>query len=388
MLEKIKLGTKTFFILGTAHISQKSVDDVKNTIEQIQPDIVCVELCHTRYKNLLEKERWRELDIVQVVKQKKSGFLFASLLLSSFQRKMGQQLNIQVGAEMIAAVNLSKEQNIPLELVDREVNITIQRAWRSLNFWQKMKLSSHLFLGLFFSPKIQTEEVEKMKSKDLLNGLIEELAKEFPKIKQVLIDERDEYLAGKILKSQGKNIFAVVGIGHQAGILQKIKHYHQNSLPDFTQLEKIPPQKTWLSKSIQWSIPAIILGIFGYSILNFDSSISLKLLWYWFLVNSIPSFLGASLAGGSWRTRIVAFFAAPFTSVNPALSAGWVAGLVEALINKPKIKDFESLSEDILSWKKMRANLITKILLVVILTNLGSALGTFVGIPLLTSLLQ
>ena len=387
MLEKIKLGARTFFILGTAHISQKSVEEVKKSIIQIKPDAVCVELCHTRYKNLSEANRWKELDIVRVIKEKKSGFFFASLLLSSFQKKMGNDLNIQVGAEMIAATKISKENNIPLKLVDREINITIQRTWRSLNFWQKMKLISQLFLGLFFSPKVEEKEVEKMKEKDILSGLIEELAIVFPKIKQILIDERDEYLAGKMLQTKGERVFVVVGIGHQVGIVKKIKQYYQTGLPDFAKLETIPPQKNLLIKSIQWFIPIIIFGIFAYGFFNFDSNISLKLLWNWFLVNSIPSFLGASLAGASWRVRMVAFFVAPFTSVNPTLSAGWVAGLAEAIINKPKVKDFESLSNDMLSWKKMRKNLVAKILLVVILTNLGSALGTFIGIPLLTSLL-
>jgi pheromone shutdown-related protein TraB len=388
MLEKIKVGDRSFFILGTAHISQKSVDEVAENIEKIKPDTVCVELCQTRYKNINEANRWRELDIVQVIKEKKSGFLFASLLLSSFQRKMGKELNIQVGAEMIQAIKISEEKKIDLCLADREVNITIQRVWRSLNFWQKLKLSSQLFLGLFFSPKIKAEQVEEMKKKDLLSGLIEELAREFPKIKQVLIDERDEYLAGKIFKAQGKKVFAVVGIGHQAGILKKIAAYSQTNLPDFEKLEQIPHKRAIVAKTIQWAIPTIILGIFVYGFLQFDSKVSLKLLWNWFLVNSIPAFLGASIAGASWWTRWTAFFAAPFTSVNPALSAGWVAGLVEAIINKPKVKDFESISDDMLSWKKIRMNLITRILLVVILTNLGSALGTFAGIPLLAYLLK
>ena len=388
MLEKIKIAEQNYYILGTAHISQSSVDEVGQAIEELKPDAICVELCQTRYNNLSAESKWKELDIIKVIKEKKSGFLFSSLLLSAFQKKMGKQLDIQVGAEMIYAAKISKEKNIPLYLVDREVNITIQRTWRSLSFWAKIKLTSQLFLGLFFTPQIKAEDVEKMKEKDLLTGMIEELAQSFPKLKQVLIDERDEYLAGKIFDTKGKTILAVVGIGHQAGILKKITKYGKIGLPNFAKLEKIPIQKAYLMTTIKWSIPAIILGIFVYAFFNFDTTISLKLLWNWVLVNSIPAFFGASLAGASWITRFVALVVAPFTSVNPTLSAGWLTGLSEAIINKPKVKDFESISDDMLSWAKMRKNLVIRILLVVMLTNLGSALGTLVGIPLLAIILE
>ena len=301
---------------------------------------------------------------------------------------MGKELNIEVGAEMMSAIHISEEKNIPLSLVDREVNITIKRVWRSLGFWQKLKLTSQLFASLFFTPQVQAEEVEKMKKKDVLSALMDEIATSFPQIKKTLIDERDEYLAGKIFQTSGKKILAVVGIGHQEGILAKIKSYSKQNLPNFSKLEKIPSvRKITFTTILKWLIPATILSMFIYSFFYFDKDLSLKLLWNWFLVNSIPAFLGASLANASWWTRLCAFFAAPFTSLNPLLSAGLVAGLLETWINKPKVKDFDSLAEDMLSFKKMKKNLISRILLVVILTNLGSALGTFVGIPLLGFLL-
>ena len=383
MLETIKLKDKTYYLLGTAHISQQSVDDVAQAVAEIKPDAVCVELCATRYKNLNETEKWKDLDLIKVIKEGKSGFLLASLLLSAFQKKMGKQLNIQAGAEMIKAIELSKQKNIPFFLIDREVNITIKRAWRSLSFWEKIKILSQLAGSLLFVPKIDKQKIEELKQKDVLSGMIEELASSLPRIKKILIDERDLYLASKINKITEKKILIVIGIGHQAGIKSLLgKEINTASL------EIIPPARVWVSRFIKYSIVILILGIFGYGALNLDSSVSLKLLWTWAIANSIPAFIGASIAGAHWWTRICAFVVAPFTSINPAVSAGWLAGLVEAIFNKPRVRDFEELSEDLLSWKGLRKNLVSRVLLVVVLTNIGSTIGTFVGIPLLASILN
>lgn len=383
MLETIKIKDKIYYLLGTAHISHQSVIEVEQAIEKYKPDSVCVELCNTRYQNLSNNSSWKELDIFKVVKEKKSGFLLANLLLSSFQKKMGEQLNIKAGSEMIKTIEICQKKNIPFNLIDREINITIKRVWNSISLWEKVKLLSQLVTSLFFIPKIDKEKVEELKEKDTLSSLIEELAKDFPRIKKVLIDERDIYLASKATKSQGKKILVVIGIGHQAGIKKNL-----GASPDLQELEKIPPKKILLARIITWGIPTIIFGLFGYGILTLDKSVSLKLLWNWFLVNSIPAFIGAWIAKAHWWTRVCAFVVAPFTSVNPAISAGWVAGLVETYFNKPKVKDFENLSNDITSWKGLRKNLVSRILLVVVLTNLGSAIGTFVGIPLLAAILN
>ena len=386
MLKTVAIKSKKYHLLGTAHISQQSVDEVEKYITEIKPDAVCIEICETRYKNLSDGNRWREMDIIKVIKEKKSGLLLASLLLSAFQRKMGKQLGIKPGAEMMKAVEICQTKKIPFFLIDREVNITIQRTWNSLSLWEKIKLMGQLVGSIVFTPKIDEKEIEKMKEKDLLSGMIEELSQHFPRVKQILIDERDQYLATKMVRVAGKNILAVIGIGHQSGMEQSLLKGVENI--NLQELEKIPPKKKWLARIFQWGIPLLILSIFGYGFFKLDSSTSLQLVWSWVLVNSIPAFLGAWIAGGHWWTRICALFVAPFTSINPVLAAGWVAGFTEALIQKPKVRDFENLSEEILSWKGLRGNSVSRILLVIALTNLGSTIGTFVGIPLLASFLN
>ena len=222
MLKTVAIKSKKYHLLGTAHISQQSVDEVEKYITDLKPDAVCIEICETRYKNLSDGNRWREMDIIKVIKEKKSGLLLASLLLSAFQRKMGKQLGIKPGAEMMKAVEICQTKKIPFFLIDREVNITIQRTWNSLSLWEKIKLMGQLVGSIVFTPKINEKEIEKMKEKDLLSGMIEELSQHFPRVKQVLIDERDQYLATKMARVAGKNILAVIGIGHQSGMEQSL----------------------------------------------------------------------------------------------------------------------------------------------------------------------
>ena len=294
MLKTVAIKSKKYHLLGTAHISQQSVDEVEKYITEIKPDAVCIEICETRYKNLSDGNRWREMDIIKVIKEKKSGLLLASLLLSAFQRKMGKQLGIKPGAEMMKAVEICQTKKIPFFLIDREVNITIQRTWNSLSLWEKIKLMGQLVGSIVFTPKIDEKEIEKMKEKDLLSGMIEELSQHFPRVKQILIDERDQYLATKMVRVAGKNILAVIGIGHQSGMEQSLLKGVENI--NLQELEKIPPKKKWLARIFQWGIPLLILSIFGYGFFKLDSSTSLQLVWSWVLVNSIPAFLGAWIA--------------------------------------------------------------------------------------------
>lgn len=382
MKQEVTIAGKRIILIGTAHISQNSIDEVEEVIRDIKPDTVCVELCQSRYESIRNKDQWKNMDIVKVIKEGKAPLLMGNLILSAFQKKMGDQLGVKPGAEMVAAIKVTDEINARTVLADREVSITLKRVWGNLSFWEKIKLMGQIFGSLFDSPEISEEEVEKLKEGDMLTEAIETMAKEMPGIKTVLIDERDRYLSTKIASAEGETIVAVVGAGHMPGI---IKYLEEPA--DLNELERLPV-KGKVGTILKWSIPTIIIGIIAYGFFQIDTSVSMEMIKRWVLINGVLSATGALIAGGHILTVMTAFVAAPITSLNPTIAAGWVSGLTEAWIRKPKVEDFENLAQDITTVKGFRRNEITKILLVVILSNVGSGIGTLIGFPLVASLLQ
>ncbi len=381
MKEEIIIDNKRIIIVGTAHISRESIDEVEQVITEVQPDAVCVELCANRYESIRNADRWKNMDIVKVIKQGKAPMLMANLVLSAFQKKMGDKLGVKPGAEMIAAITKAEETGAEIVLADRDLTITLKRAWGNLSFWEKTKLMVQIFMGIFESPEISEDEVEALKQGDMLTEAIETMSKELPGIKSVLIDERDLYQASKIYSTAGETIVAVVGAGHVPGIKK-----HIGKTVNLSELEILPkPGK--IGKYLKWIIPILIFCLVGYGFWGMDTNVSLEMIKRWVIANGVLSALGAAIAGGHILTIIAAFVAAPITSLNPTIAAGWVSGLTEAWIRKPKVEDFENLANDITSIKGFRSNEITKILLVVVFSNLGSFIGTIVGIPLITKLL-
>lgn len=381
MKEEIVQDGKRIILVGTAHISKESVQEVQQVIKEENPDTVCVELCAHRYESIRNATNWKNMDIVKVVKEGKAAMLMANLILSAFQKKMGDKLGVKPGAEMAAAITAAEEIDANLVLADRDVTVTLKRAWGGLSFWQKMKLMFQVLFGIFDSPDISEKEVEELKQKDMLNEAIESMAKELPGIKSVLIDERDQYQATKIARATGETVVAIVGAAHIPGIKKELKNQ-----ADLFELEKIPKPKM-TGKIIKWSIPAVIIGIIAYGFFGMNTDVSLEMIKRWVLANGLLSAFGAALAGGHILTILAAFVAAPITSLNPTIAAGWVSGLTEAWVRKPRVEDFENLPNDITSIKGFRSNEITKILLVVVLSNLGSAIGTFIFIPLVAKYL-
>ncbi len=381
MKEEIIIKGKRIILVGTAHISKDSIDEVEQVIREENPDTVCVELCASRFDSIRNAGRWSDMDIVKVVKEGKAPMLMANLVLSAFQKKMGDKLGVKPGAEMVAAIDVTEEIGASTLLADRDVTVTLKRAWRGLSFWEKCKLMFQIFASVFESPDISEEDVEELKQGDMLTEAIEMMAKQLPGIKTVLIDERDQYQAAKISEAEGETNVAVVGAGHVPGILK-----HLDKKIDLSELETIP-RAGYTGKILKWAIPFAILSIIAYGFFQMDTNVSLEMVKRWVLANGILSAFGALLAGGHIVTVIVAFIAAPITSLNPTIAAGWVSGLTEAWIRKPRVEDFENLAQDITSVKGFRRNEITRILLVVVLSNLGSGIGTFVAIPLVTKLL-
>ncbi len=380
-VHEISLDEKQILLIGTAHISQSSVDEVNSVIDQEKPDTVCIELCSSRHQAMLDKDQWKNMDIYKVVREGKSFLLFANLIMTAFQKRLGSQLGVKPGAEMLEAANAAERVGAELILADRDVKITLQRTWRGMTFWGRMKVLSQLLASLFVHEEISKEDIEKLKESDALSEAMQMLAEQSPEMKRILIDERDQFMAEKIKLAQGKRIVAVVGAGHVKGLTAELEREH-----NLAELETVPPPGkigTWL----KWGIPTLIVGLVAYGFFTVETDVSIEMIQRWFLINGTLSALGTAIAFGHPITIATAFVAAPFTSLNPAVAAGWVAGLVEAFLRKPQVRDFESLADDITHLRGFWRNNITRILLVVMFANLGSAIGTFVGGFAIASLL-
>ena len=380
-VHEILLDEKQILLIGTAHISQSSVDEVNDVIEQEKPDTVCIELCASRHQAMMDKDQWKNMDIFKVVREGKSFLLFANLIMTAFQKRLGSQLGVKPGAEMLAAAQASERVNAELVLADRDVKVTLQRTWRGMPFWARMKVLSQLLASLFIREEISKEEIEKLKESDALSEAMEMLADQSPEMKRILIDERDQFMAEKIRQAPGKRIVAVVGAGHVKGLTEELEREH-----NLVELETVPPPGK-LGIWLKWGIPALIVSLIGYGFFAIDTDVSIEMIQRWFLINGTLSAIGTALAFGHPITIATAFVAAPFTSLNPAVAAGWVAGLVEAFLRKPQVRDFENLADDITHLRGFWQNNITRILLVVMFANLGSAIGTFAGGFAIASLL-
>lgn len=372
---------KEITLIGTAHISQESADLVSQVIEETKPDTVCVELCQSRYDSLTQKKKWENTDLLKVIKEKKAFLLLSNLLLASFQRKIGQKLGIRPGEEILQAIRSAEAAGAMVHLADRDIRITLSRTWRLMGFWKKTKLLTEILSSVWEVEEITQEQIEQMKKKDVLDALLSEIGEVLPEVRKILIDERDQYLSHKIRHAPGNRIVAVVGAGHVPGILSS-----WNQEVDLASLEQLPP-KGKLGKILGWGIPAFIVSLILFGFFYSGMMATAQMVKWWTLTTAVLAALGAAAAFAHPLTILSAAAAAPFTTLHPLIAAGWVSGLVEAAIAKPKVKDFERLLDDIASVKGFWRNKITRILLVVVFTNIGASLGTFVAIPLMVKVL-
>ncbi len=371
-ITRIHLDGKEYILIGTAHVSKHSAEQVKEVIEAEKPDAVCVELDKQRYKSITDGSKWKEMDIIQVIKEKKASLLLMNLAISSFQNRMANQFGIKAGQEMIQGIESAKETGATLVLADRNIQITFARIWGGIGLKGKALLLSQVIAGIFSKESITEEELEKMKSQDTLQAILNEFTETFPRLKKPLIDERDQYLAQKIKEAPGEKIVAVLGAAHVPGIKEEIKKEQ-----DLAKLTSVPPKSKW-PKIIGWSIPVMILAIIAYTFIA-NPQAGLSQTFSWILWHGGLSALGAAIALGHPLTVLTAFLAAPITSLNPVLAAGWFAGLAQAYVRRPSVNDFETLSEDVFSVKGFWKNKVSRILLIVVLSNLGSTLGTVIG---------
>ncbi|AOT70702.1 TraB/GumN family protein [Geosporobacter ferrireducens] len=371
-ITRIYLEDKELILIGTAHVSKQSAEQVKEVIESERPDSVCIELDEQRYQSIMAGDRWKEMDIFKVIKQRKATFLLMNLVISSFQKRVAKQFGIKPGQEMIQGIESAREVGANLVLVDRNIQITFSRIWHGIGLWGKAKLLMQIFLSIFNDENISEEELEKLKSQDMLDAMLEDFTVSFPKLKVPLIDERDQYLAQKIKEAPGNKIVAVLGAAHVPGIKEEIRKDH-----DLAALSQLP-DKSKVPKMIAWTIPLLILAVIGYTFYA-NRSAGVDQTMSWVLWNGLFSAMGALIAFGHPFTILTAFVVAPLSSLNPLVAAGWFAGIVEAYIRRPSVEDFENLTEDVFTIKGFWRNKVTRILLIVTLTNLGSTLGTVIG---------
>ena len=369
-------------LLGTAHVATASVEAVKQNIEEWKPDIVAVELCKGRHDALTQEKRLDREGLLKVIKEGKAPMVLLQSLLAAEQRKLGLDEGQQPGAELLAAVEVANEAELRVELVDRDIQTTLRRAWNKMSFKEKFGLMWALLAEEDSNEELELEQM--LADKDLLTSLMEELREVSPGAGSVLIDERDEFIARKIsgIRSQGK-VLAVLGAGHLDGVSKLLEQEVEPSDERIADLSVVPKGGRLL-KSVSYAIPLVLLGLLGWFVYTGDLASIKENGIYWFAGNFIGAALFCMLAGGHPVAILVAALASPITSLNPALAAGWFAGYAQMKVKEPTGEDLtEFLKLD--SAKLFWTNRAGRILLVTALTNLGSMAGAWISMGLIAA---
>ncbi len=379
-------GDTKYFVVGTAHVSQRSVDEVRQVIAEVKPDVVCVELCKPRFDALTKDSAFRELDVFKVVREGKTLYLLAHLALSSYQRRIGASLGVKPGAELLAAVKAADEHGIPVELIDRDINITLKRTWANLGLWKRSMLLSSLLVGWEGDDKgepVSEETVENLKEPKALSEMLSELGKAVPEVKGPLVDERDRYLASKMTDAGAgkRKVVAVVGAAHVPGMTGSV-----GTPIDRAALEQIPPPSL-LWQIIKWGIPALFVLALIWGWQRSDTTSLAEMMLAWILPTSIGAGALTLLAGGSILSVLSALVVAPIAAIHPLLGTGMVVGVVEAWRRRPSVADCERLPDDVQTLRGFWRNPVTRILLIAVASGIGTAVGFWVGVGWVASLL-
>lgn len=368
-METIILGEKTITFVPTAHVSAESVNEVKSVIESLQPDTVCVELDRQRAKAMENPEAYKDTDIIKIIKEKRTSLFFVNLLLSSYQKRIAKNLNVKVGSEMQQAITSAKAIDAKIEYIDRNVQITFKRMLASLSGLQKLKLL-YAFL-LSDDESLSEEDIEKMKEQDVLQSALNQMSNSFPAITNALLDERNAVMAHHIKQLKGQNIVVVIGAAHLQGIIDEL-----NQTQDIQALNEIPKKKP-LAKILPWVVPgALVIMLVALTIWNQSG---LGQFGWWMILSTGLATLGAILSLAHPVTILVTFLTTWIGALSPFLAVGWFAGLSEAYFKKPKVRDFESLFDDLTSFRKIRKNRLLHILIVMLMTNVMSTIGTLIA---------
>lgn len=366
---------REIYLVGTAHVSQRSVEDVGRVVDELRPDTVCVELDATRHQALVDPKRWRHLDIFDVIRQRRVPFVLTSLALSSYQRRLGGKLGVRPGAEMLAAIEHAERVGARLVLADRDIQATLKRTWAALSAWDCLQLVGALVGASFAKGEITKEQVEALKDRDNISELVREFAEVMPRLQRPLIDERDRFLMSSIREAPGQRVVGVVGAGHVGGM---VRYLHAEV--DREALSEIPPRSR-LSRIAPWVLPAIVLAVFyvGASLRPRDMPAQLAV---WAALNAGLVAVFTLIARAQPVTVLATALAAPLTALVPRLDAGMLAAWVEARLRRPSVADREGLSQ-VASLADWRQNRFTRALLVGFSATVGSRLGAWVGAAVL-----
>jgi len=370
-----------YVLLGTAHVSRASVNAVTELAGSGDFDAIAVELCPARHQALTRQQQWKDMDLYRIIREKKAGLVMANLALGAYQRRIAEQFGIEPGAELKAAADAAVSHEVPLQLVDRDLATTLKRSYHAVPWYKRILLSTGLVMSTVSSEEIDEEQIEKLKEGDILESTFTEFAQQSPELYEALIAERDRFMAARLRQENrdnaGKRVLVVIGAGHLEGLSKYLANDRQDPRAEVESLSRLPPPNRWL-KFIPWLIAALIFTGFW---IGFSRSPELgwQLVTLWVLINGGLAALGALVARGHPLTILSAMIAAPLTSLNPAIAAGMVTGVVESWLRKPRVSDLERLRDDATTLKGWFRNPATRILLVFFFSNLGSAIGTWVA---------
>jgi pheromone shutdown-related protein TraB len=383
-IRRLTLDDREIILVGTAHVSQASVEMVRSVIADELPDTVCIELDHQRHKALRNPHHWETLNLIDVIRQGQAPFLCANLALAAYQKRMGLHTGVRPGAELAAAAEEAEQRSLTVRLIDREIRTTLLRAWRRAGFWKKMSLMATLLAGMFEKQTFDEEELARLRESDTLTVLLDELAQVLPMLKTILVDERDLYMANEIRHTPGKRIVAVVGAAHLPGITTRLAA--PSPPPEVIAELSVIPERGKLSQSLQWLIPVLVVGVFVIGLFAGDMSKLTSAAVAWVLATGSLSALATAAALGHPLTILSAFVAAPITTLHPAIGVGFVTGLVQAFLVAPTVRDMERVGEEIVTLGGWWRNRMTRVLLVFFLSNLGAACGVLLAFKWLKDL--
>ncbi len=374
-MEFLRIDGREFILVGTAHVSTGSADLVRNVIEHERPDWIAVELDERRYQALTEQQRWESLDIKEIIRKKQLATLIVNLLLAAYQKRMGLKLGVMPGTELLEAVRAAEEKGIPFGLADRDVRVTLRRAFRSMSLWRKSVLLSAILVSLFEDKELTEAQIQELLKRDVLSELMKDLGEAMPELKAVLIDERDLYLSHKIREAPGERVVAVVGAGHLPGIRKALLEYREADLEELNRIPPVSPAWTWIG----WSLPVAILGSIAYIGWTKGPAAAGDSALFWILASGVPCALGAVLAFAHPLTVLAAFVSAPITTLSPVLGAGYVTAFVQAFVRPPRVKEFETVAADVTKLKRWWQSRLLRVFLAFILPSIGASLGMIFG---------
>jgi pheromone shutdown-related protein TraB len=382
-METVHLNGSRITLLGTAHVSRASVEEVRSQIESGAYDAVAVELCASRYRSLTQADDWEQTDLFRVIREGRAGMLASHLALSAYQQRLAEQLGVDPGAEMRAAIESARDRDLPLWCIDREVGITLKRLLWGVPWLQRFALMGGILTSFLSRERVSEDEIERLKEGDMLESTFGEFADHSPKLFEHLVGERDRYMVARLRQETedrpGQNVLVVIGAGHLNGMAKALRREADGPDPaaEIAELDRIPPKKRWL-RAIPWLVVAAVAVGF---VLGFQRSpeLGMRLVSEWVLINGALSALGAALAAAHPLTVIGAFVAAPLTSLNPTVGAGMVVAAIETGLRKPRVGDFTSLRRQVTHIGGWWKNRVARILLVFVLSTIGSAAGTYIA---------